>query len=158
MRINWKVTIIKLLTLIPIYTHSLLTDIHWSKWLNHENHICELTVKEISIEASSQHWTLLKKWKSEYLHKVSDVYHNNYLMQCLKVIYADGNRSLIHKRELSPWYITESCSRWEGSYILVTRCTILHFGNFAKAVWQHVSHLVSWYLHCAVLSDVCCEM
>ena len=44
----------------------------------------------------------------EYLHKVSDVYHNNYLMQCLKVIYADGNRSLIHKRELSPWYITQS--------------------------------------------------
>ena len=106
MRINWKATIIKLLTLIPIYTHSLLTDIHWSKWLNHENHICELTVKEISIEASSQHWTLLKKWKSEYLHKVSDVYHNNYLMQCLKVIYVDGNRSLIHKRELSPWYIS----------------------------------------------------
>ena len=113
MRINWKATIIKLLT---IYTHSLLTDIHWPK------------------------------------------YHNNYLMQCLKVIYADGNRSLIHKRELSPWYITESCSRREGSYILVTRCTILHFGNIAKEVWQHVSHLVSWYLHCAVLSDVCCEM
>ena len=101
----------------------------------------------------------IKAWKKpEYLHKVSDVYHNNYLMQCLKVIYADGNRSLIHKRELSPWYITESCSRWEASYILVTRCTILHFGNFAKAVWQHVSHLVSWYLHCAVLSDVYCEM
>ena len=46
--------------------------------------------------------------KSEYLHKVSDVYHKNYLMQCLKVIYADGNRSLIHQRQLSPWYITES--------------------------------------------------
>ena len=44
--------------------------------------------------------------KLEYLHKVSDVYHNNYLMQCLKVIYVDGNRSLIHKRELSPWYIS----------------------------------------------------
>ena len=29
-------------------------------------------------------------------------------MQCLKVIYVDGNRSLIHKRELSPWYITQS--------------------------------------------------
>ena len=35
---------------------------------------------------------------------------------------------------------------------------ILYFGNFTGAVWQHVSHLVSWYLHCAVLSDVCCEM
>ena len=42
MRINWKATIIKLLT---IYTHSLLTDIHWPKWLNHENHICELRWK-----------------------------------------------------------------------------------------------------------------
>ena len=36
--------------------------------------------------------------KSEYLNKVSDVYHNNYLMQCLKLIYVDGNRSLIHQR------------------------------------------------------------
>ena len=35
---------------------------------------------------------------------------------------------------------------------------ILHFGNFAGAVCQHVSHLVSWYLHCAVISDVCCEI
>ena len=34
--------------------------------------------------------------KSEYLHKVSDVYNNNYLMQSPKIIYADGNRSLIH--------------------------------------------------------------
>ena len=49
----------------------------------------------------------IKAWKkSEYLNKVTDVYHNNYLMQCLKVIYVDGNRSLIHKRELSPWYIS----------------------------------------------------
>ena len=40
--------------------------------------------------------------------KAYDVYHNNYLMQYLKVIYADGNRSLIHKRALSPWYITQS--------------------------------------------------
>ena len=46
--------------------------------------------------------------KSEYLHKGSDVYHKNYLMQCLKVIYVDGNRSLIHQRQLSPWYITQS--------------------------------------------------
>ena len=36
--------------------------------------------------------------KSEYLNKVTDVYHNNYLMQCLKLIYVDGNRSLIHQR------------------------------------------------------------
>ena len=122
-------------------------------------------MKEINIEATfaalntTQAVVKLRpEKKPEYLHKVSDVYHNNYLMQCLKVIYADGDRSLIHKRELSPWYITESCSRREGSYILVTRCTILYFGNFAKAVWQHVSHLVSLYLHCAVLSDVCCEM
>ena len=34
--------------------------------------------------------------KSEYLHKVSDVYNNNYLMQSPKIIYADGNGSLIH--------------------------------------------------------------
>ena len=39
----------------------------------------------------------------EYLHKVSDVYHNNYLMQCLKLIYVDGNKYLIHQRQLSPW-------------------------------------------------------
>ena len=44
--------------------------------------------------------------KSEYLHKVSDVYNNNYLTQCPKVIYADGNRSPIHQRQLSSWYIT----------------------------------------------------
>ena len=41
----------------------------------------------------------IKAWKkSEYLHKVTDVYHNNYLMQCLKLIYVDGNRSIIHQR------------------------------------------------------------
>ena len=40
----------------------------------------------------------------------------------------------------------------------VTRCTILHYGNLAGVVLQHVLHRVSWYLHCAVLSDVCCEM
>ena len=28
--------------------------------------------------------------------KAYDVYHNNYLMQYLKVIYADGNISLTH--------------------------------------------------------------
>ena len=55
----------------------------------------------------------------EYLHKVSDVYHNNYLMQCLKVIYADGNRSLIHKRELSPWYVT----------VLFQARSVLHSSN-----------------------------
>ena len=44
----------------------------------------------------------------KYLHKVSDVYHNNYLMQCLKLIYVDGNRSQIYQRQLSPWYITLS--------------------------------------------------
>ena len=38
---------------------------------------------------------------------MSDVYHNNYLMQCLKVIYADGNRSLILQLQLSPWYNTQ---------------------------------------------------
>ena len=36
--------------------------------------------------------------KSENLQKVSDVYHNNYLTQCLKLIYVDVNRSLIHER------------------------------------------------------------
>ena len=41
----------------------------------------------------------IKAWKkSEYLNKVTDVYHNNYLMHCLKLIYVDGNRSLIHQR------------------------------------------------------------
>ena len=40
----------------------------------------------------------------------------------------------------------------------VTQCTILHFGNLAGAVLQHVVHRVSWYLHYALFSDVCCEM
>ena len=41
----------------------------------------------------------IKAWKkSEDLHKVSDIYHNNYLMQRLKLIYVDGNRSLIPQR------------------------------------------------------------
>ena len=41
----------------------------------------------------------IKAWKkSAYLNKVTDVYHNNYLMQCLKLIYVDGNRSIIHQR------------------------------------------------------------
>ena len=40
----------------------------------------------------------------------------------------------------------------------VTRCTILHFGNLAVVVLQHVSHRVSRYLHYAVLSDVCYEL
>ena len=41
----------------------------------------------------------IKTWKkSEYLHKVSDVYRKNYLTQCLKLIYVDVNRSLIHQR------------------------------------------------------------
>ena len=41
----------------------------------------------------------IKAWKkSESLNKVTDVYHYNYLMQCPKLIYADGNRSLIHQR------------------------------------------------------------
>ena len=41
----------------------------------------------------------INAWKkSEYLNKVTDVYHNNYLMQCLKLIYVDGNRSIIHQR------------------------------------------------------------
>ena len=39
-----------------------------------------------------------EKKKSEYLHKTTDVYHNNYLTQCLKLIYVDGNRSIIHQR------------------------------------------------------------
>ena len=51
-----------------------------------------------------------------------------------------------------------SSFRRKESYILVRQCKILHFGNFAGVVWQDASHLVSWYLHCAVLSDVCCEM
>ena len=70
-------------------------------------------MKEISIEATfaalntTQAVVKLRpEKKPEYLHKVSDVFHNNYLMQCLKVIYVDGNRSQIHKRELSPWYIS----------------------------------------------------
>ena len=41
----------------------------------------------------------IKAWKkSEYLHKISDIDHNNYLVQCLNLIYVDGNRSLIHQR------------------------------------------------------------
>ena len=44
----------------------------------------------------------------EYLHKVPGVYHNNYLMKCLKLIYVDGNRSHIYQHQLSPWYITLS--------------------------------------------------
>ena len=41
----------------------------------------------------------IKAWKkSAYLNTVTDVYHNNYLMQCLKLIYVDGNRSIIHQR------------------------------------------------------------
>ena len=100
----------------------------------------------------------------EYLHKVSDVYHNNYLMQCLELIYVDRNRSSLLLsfinvncfRGTSHWVF--SSSRWEASCMRVTQCTILHFGNLAGAVLQHVMHRVSWYLHCAVLSDVCCEM
>ena len=49
-------------------------------------------------------------------------------------------------------------SRGEASCMQVTRCTILHFGNLAGAVLQHVSHRVSRYLHYAVLSDVCYEL
>ena len=49
-------------------------------------------------------------------------------------------------------------SRREASCMQVTRCTILHFGNLAGAVLQHVSHRVSRYLHYAVLSDVCYEV
>ena len=94
--------------------------------------------------------------------KAYDVYHNNYLMQYLKVIYADGNRSLISSLTSiclrSTSHRVFSSSRREESYILVRQCTILHFGNFAGAVWQDASHLVSWYLYCAVLSLVCCEM
>ena len=83
--------------------------------------------------------------KSEYLHKVSDVHHNNYLMLCLKVIYADGNRSLIHQRNClrGTSHRVFCSSKQEASHMLVTQCTILHFGNFAGTVWQHVSHLVS---------------
>ena len=50
----------------------------------------------------------------EYLHKVSDVYHNNYLMQCLKLIYVDVNRSQIYQRQLSPWYITLSLQQLQA--------------------------------------------
>ena len=46
----------------------------------------------------------------------------------------------------------------EASCMQVTRCTILHFGNLAGVVLQHVSHRVSRYLHYAVLSDVCYEV
>ena len=45
-----------------------------------------------------EHYLSSSEIKSEYLNKVTDVYHNNYLMQCLKLIYVDGNRSLIHQR------------------------------------------------------------
>ena len=45
-------TIIKLLTLIPIYTYSLLTDIHWHKWLNTWKSYMWTAVKEISMEAT----------------------------------------------------------------------------------------------------------
>ena len=56
----------------------------------------ELISMEATFEISSSE---IKAWKkSEYLHKMTDVYHNNYLMQCLKLIYVDGNRSLIHQR------------------------------------------------------------
>ena len=72
-------------------------------------------MKEISMEATfailNTTYALGKlrpEKKSEYFHRVSDVYHNNYLMQFLEVIYADGNRSLIHQRRLSPRYITQS--------------------------------------------------
>ena len=58
----------------------------------------------------------------EYLHKVSDVYHNNYLMQCLKLIYVDGNRSQIYQRQLSPdishWVF--SSSRREATRMRLT--------------------------------------
>ena len=102
----------------------------------------------------------IKAWKKpENLHKVSDVYHNNYLMQCLKVIYADGNRSLIHKRELSPWYITESCCRREASYILVTRCTIYtlvilpkKFGNMSR-----ILSLGTFTVLCSLMCVVKCK-
>ena len=40
----------------------------------------------------------------------------------------------------------------------VTRCTILHFGNLAGVVLQHVLHPVSRHFHCAMLSDVCYEV
>ena len=43
--------------------------------------------------------------KSEYLHKVSDVYNNNYLMQCPKVIYNSNSStsivSVVHHIESS---------------------------------------------------------
>ena len=45
-----------------------------------------------------EHYLSSSEIKSEYLNKVTDVYHNNYLMQCLKLIYVDGNRSIIHQR------------------------------------------------------------
>ena len=56
-------------------------------------------VKEISMEATLEILNLSSsEIKVRYLHKVSDVYHCNYLMQCLKLIYVDGNRSLIQQR------------------------------------------------------------
>ena len=104
MRINWKATIIKLLTLIPIYTHSLLTDINRHKllniWKSYVN--CGEIDKYGSDFRNIEEYlssSEIKAWKkSEYLNKVTDVYHNNYLMQCLKLIYVDGNRSIIHQR------------------------------------------------------------
>ena len=91
---------------------------------------------------------------------MSDVYDNNYLMQCLKVIYADGNRSLIHQRQLSPWYITQSLQEFQARSVLHPSNAVhdFTFCNFEGLVWQDASHLVSWYVHCAVLSGVCCEM
>ena len=52
MRINWKATIIELLTLILIYTHNLLTNIHCHKWLNTWKSFMWTAVKEISMEAT----------------------------------------------------------------------------------------------------------
>ena len=73
----------------------------------------------------------------------------------MKIIYVNFGERDKYGSDLR---ITQSLQYFQASYMLMTQCTILHFGNLAGAVWQHVSNLASWYLHYAVLSDVCCEM
>ena len=69
----------------------------------------------------------IKAWKkSEYLHKVSDVYCDNYLTQSLKLIYVDLLFMNVNcLRGTSHWVFRSS--RRETSCMQVTRCTILHF-------------------------------
>ena len=85
----------------PLYYHCIVIYVNYGK---RDKYGSDLRSIEHYLSSSE----IRPEKKSEYLHKVSDVYNNNYLMQCPKVIHADGNRSLIHQRQLSPWYITPS--------------------------------------------------